>query len=85
MDDIGEPRGLSRGGCNLAGHARPGWRFTGIERLVHEETPVTPDTTLRLARYLGGSAEFWPGIEARYDLETARRALQAEIEEIEPR
>ena len=46
---------------------------------------MTPDTALRLARYFGGSAEFWLGIQARYDLEVARRALQPEIEEIEPR
>jgi antitoxin HigA-1 len=58
---------------------------TRIERLVREETPVTPDTALRLARYFGGSAEFWLGIQARYDLEVARRALRAEIEAIEPR
>ncbi len=58
---------------------------TRIERLVREETPVTPDTALRLARYFGGSAEFWLGIQARYDLEVARRGLQAEIEAIEPR
>jgi len=39
----------------------------------------------RLARYFGTSAEFWLGIQARYDLEVARRALHAEIEAIEPR
>ena len=58
---------------------------TRIERLVREETPVTPDTALRLARYFGGSAEFWLGIQARYDLEVARRALRDEIDAIEPR
>ena len=58
---------------------------TRIERLVREETPVTPDTALRLARYFGGTAEFWLGIQARYDLEVARRALAAKIEAIEPR
>ena len=58
---------------------------TRIERLLREETPVTPDTALRLARYFGGSAEFWLGIQARYDLEVARRTLQAEIDAIEPR
>lgn len=58
---------------------------TRIERLMREETPVTPDTALRLARYFGGSAEFWLGIQARYDLEVARSALRAEIEAIEPR
>jgi addiction module HigA family antidote len=58
---------------------------TRIERLVREETPVTPDTALRLVRYFGGSAEFWLGIQARYDLEVARRALRDEIAAIEPR
>ena len=41
---------------------------------------------LRLARYFSGSAEFWLlGIQARYDLEVARRALRDEIDAIEPR
>ncbi len=46
---------------------------------------MTPGTALRLARYSGGSAEFWLGIQARYDLEVARRDLRAEIEAIAPR
>ncbi len=58
---------------------------TRIERLVREETPVTTDTALRLARYFGSSAEFWLGIQARYDLEVARQELRAEIDAIEPR
>ncbi len=31
---------------------------TRIERLAREETPVTADTALRLARYFGTTAEF---------------------------
>ncbi len=58
---------------------------TRIERLVREETPVTPGTALRLARYSGGSAEFWLGIQSRYDLEVAGHDLRAEIEAIAPR
>jgi antitoxin HigA-1 len=58
---------------------------TRIERLVREETPVTPDTALRLARYFGGTAEFWLGIQTRYDLEVAQHNLRAELEKIEPR
>ena len=44
---------------------------TRIERLAREETPVTADTALRLARYFGTTAEFWMGMQAQYDLETA--------------
>jgi addiction module HigA family antidote len=38
---------------------------TRIERLAREETPVTADTALRLARYFGTSAEFWMNLQAR--------------------
>jgi addiction module HigA family antidote len=58
---------------------------TRVERLVREETPVTPDTALRLARYLGTSAEFWLKLQARYDLETARQGLSPDIAAIKPR
>ena len=58
---------------------------TRIERLSREETPVTPDTALRLSRYFGTSAEFWLGIQARHDLESARLSLDAELAAIAPR
>ena len=47
---------------------------TRVERLVREETAVTPDTALRLGRYFGTTPEFWLGIQARYDVETARQS-----------
>ena len=45
-------------------------RATRVERLIREETAVTPDTALRLARYFGSTPEFWLGIQARFDIET---------------
>jgi antitoxin HigA-1 len=42
---------------------------TRIERLVREETPVTADTALRLAKYFGTTAAFWMGMQTQYDLE----------------
>jgi addiction module HigA family antidote len=42
---------------------------TRIERLANEQTAITADTALRLARYLGTSPEFWMGIQAQFDLE----------------
>jgi len=44
---------------------------TRIERLVHEEAPVTGDTAVRLARYFGTTAQFWIGLQAQHDLEYA--------------
>jgi antitoxin HigA-1 len=58
---------------------------TRMERLAREETPITPDTALRLARYLGTTAEFWLRVQARYDLESMRRKLGKEINAIKPR
>jgi addiction module HigA family antidote len=58
---------------------------TRIERLVREETAATPDTALRLARTFGTTAEFWLGIQNRFDVETARQMLDDEISAIRPR
>src|SRR5215510_5259156 len=58
---------------------------TRVERLVREETPVTPDTALRLARYFRTTPEFWLGIQARFDIETARRSVDKDIAAIKPR
>src|SRR5436190_24051834 len=39
---------------------------TRIERLAREETGVTPDTALRLARYFGTTPYFLLGIQAQF-------------------
>jgi addiction module HigA family antidote len=80
-EDVLEPLGLSA--YALAAHLRV--PRTRIERLVREETPVTPDTALRLSRYLGTTAEFWLRLQARYDLETARSKMDKDIAAIRPR
>lgn len=57
---------------------------TRIERLVREETGITPDTALRLARFFGMSAEFWMNMQAAYDLESAEAASAKALAEIQP-
>src|SRR5437763_16837019 len=57
---------------------------TRIERLVREETPVTANTALRLAKYFGTTAGFWMGLQAQHDLEQAEDALTKELRKIEP-
>jgi len=51
-----------------------------IGEIVKGKRAISPDTALRLARYFGTSAEFWVGMQATYDLETARDRLGAEID-----
>lgn len=57
---------------------------TRIERLAREETPVTADTALRLARALGVDPQFWMNLQSAYDLAMARDAAGASLSEIEP-
>ena len=56
-----------------------------IHELVHERRAVTVDTALRLARYLGTSAEFWLGLQNDYDMAKARPEMDAALARIEPR
>ena len=53
---------------------------TRIERLARRETPVTPDTALRLGRLFGTTPEFCMNLQTRYDLLTAKPADLAQIE-----
>lgn len=57
---------------------------TRIERLCREQTAVTPDTALRLARYFGTSPDFWMNLQSLYDLTLAEQHAGDEIEAITP-
>lgn len=57
---------------------------TRIERLARQETPVTADTALRLARYFGTTPNFWMNMQAQYDLEVAEDNSADELRRIKP-
>ncbi|NEW92530.1 HigA family addiction module antitoxin [Rhodopseudomonas sp. BR0M22] len=57
---------------------------TRIERLARQETPVTADTALRLARYFGTTPNFWMNLQAQYDLEVAEDNSADELRRIKP-
>jgi len=46
-----------------------------ISAITRGERSITADTALRLARFLGTTAEFWTNLQSHYDLEVARDAL----------
>ena len=55
--------------------------------IVLERRGVTPDTALRLPRYLGGDAQSWLNLQRSYDLKVTQKQKQKakQIEaEIEP-
>jgi addiction module HigA family antidote len=50
-----------------------------ISQIVRGQRAITADTAMRLARYLGTSAEVWLRLQARYDLEVAQVKLADRI------
>ena len=53
---------------------------------VRERRAVTPDTALRLSRYLRTSPEFWMDLQTAFDLKAAAKDSGEKIEaEISPR
>ena len=55
---------------------------TRIERIVAEEIGISGDTALRLGRVLGTGPEFWMNLQSRYEIETARAALDIDLGEL---
>ena len=81
-EDVLTPMGLSANA--LARELRV--PVTRISEILHGRRAITADTALRLARYLGVSAQYWLNLQASYDLKVAEQASGKQIErEIQPR
>jgi addiction module HigA family antidote len=78
--DFIEPMGLSQTRLAKAIGVAP----RRINEIVLGKRSVTADTDLRLARYFGLSDGFWLGVQADYELMERRRAIGAELENIQP-
>jgi len=52
-----------------------------VSAIVNGARPINADTALRLSKYFGVSPELWLGLQADYDLRTAKRLLGREIEQ----
>ena len=76
LEDILKPLGMS---VNQLARAL-GVTAARLNDIVRGRRGITADTALRLARYLGTSAEFWLGLQLEYDLRVARQAKQKDIE-----
>lgn len=57
---------------------------TRIERIANEQTGVTADTALRLAKALGTSAQFWLNLQNKFDVETTEQQIGKTLAKIEP-
>ena len=59
--------------------------YQRVNDIVRQRRGVTPSTALRLAKFLGTTADFWMSLQVRWDLEHAQTAEHDELEQIEPR
>jgi antitoxin HigA-1 len=57
---------------------------TRIERLANEETGVTADTALRLAKAFGTSPDLWLNLQNDFDVQVAKRQIGKALDKIAP-
>ena len=55
---------------------------TRIERLLKEETALTVDTALRLARFFGTTPEYWMNLQRAWDIAQAKATV--DVSDITP-
>jgi addiction module HigA family antidote len=56
-----------------------------INEIVLGRRAISADTALRLGRFFGMESEFWLNLQSRYDLETAKDALNGRLaKEVRP-
>ncbi|MEW6164983.1 MAG: HigA family addiction module antitoxin [Pseudomonadota bacterium] len=80
LHDFMEPMGLSQYRVAHSIDVPP----RRINQIVHGERAISPDTALRLSRYFGLSDAYWLNLQALYDLQTTKEALQEALDAIEP-
>jgi antitoxin HigA-1 len=58
--------------------------YQRINELVNRRRGMTPSTALRLAKYLGVSADFWMNLQLRWDLYQTQRSEVKDLKTIQP-
>lgn len=80
-EEFMKPLGLSQNALARALSVPP----RRVNEIVLEKRAISADTALRLARFLGTTAELWTGLQADYELRLARYEKHREIErDVEP-
>ncbi|MGJ5175943.1 HigA family addiction module antitoxin [Bradyrhizobium oligotrophicum] len=73
------PLGMSAGAlAKVCGLPR-----TRIERIASEQTGITADTALRLAKALDTTPELWLNLQTDYDVQIAKRSIGKTLDRIE--
>ena len=58
--------------------------FARINEIIREKRSITADTALRLAKYFGGSAQFWLNLQSTYELHLVETDNLQFLDDIEP-
>ncbi len=53
-----------------------------VGEILKVKRGITVDTALRLARYFGGTAEFWLNLQVAYDLKMAEETIAPKINKL---
>ena len=53
--------------------------YQRVNELVNRRRGITPSTALRLAKFLGTTAEYWMNLQLRWDLFHALEAEKSEL------
>jgi addiction module HigA family antidote len=56
--------------------------YQRVNELVNKRRGMTPSTALRLAKFLGNSADFWMNLQLRWDLYQAGISEAEELKQI---
>jgi addiction module HigA family antidote len=76
LEEFMKPHGLSQNALARALNVPP----RRINEFVLKKRGFTADTALRLARYFVTTAELWTGLQADFDLRSARYGRERQIE-----
>ena len=77
LEDFMKPLGISQYRLAKGMHVYP----RKVNEIVQGKRAISADTALRLARFFGTSAEVWMNLQAFYDLEMTRDALEDTVEQ----
>ena len=80
LEEFLVPLGMSPGALARA----CGVPRTRIERLVNEETGVTADTALRLAKAFRTSPDLWLNLQNDFDVQVTKRQIGKALDKIAP-
>lgn len=80
LEDFLEPLGVTQTRLCIAIAVEP----RRISEIVNGKRNITPDTALRLGRFLNTGPELWLNLQQEYDLRITRRKLKNVLQAIKP-